>query len=48
MILAHYTELDWAAQFGVPKDLVRVSIGLEEKDDLLERFEIALQAISQA
>lgn len=29
-LLAHYTELPWAAQYGVSSRLVRVSVGLEE------------------
>ena len=41
-MLAHYTELDWAAECGVPPHLLRVSVGLEEMDDLYERFETAL------
>ena len=28
-LLAHYTELDWAAQYGVHADLIRVSVGTE-------------------
>jgi len=28
-LLAHYCELDWAASFGVPGHLIRVSVGLE-------------------
>lgn len=47
-ILAHYTELDWAAQFGVEAGLVRVSVGLEEAGTLLERFERALVAAERA
>ena len=46
VILAHYGELEWAASFGVPKDLVRVSIGLEEKEELLECFDRALEAVA--
>ena len=46
-ILAHYVELDWAAQYGVEKGLVRVSIGLEDKDILLDNFAKALDAIKQ-
>ncbi|PWN42585.1 PLP-dependent transferase [Ceraceosorus guamensis] len=41
-ILAHYTELDWAAEYGVPASLVRVSTGLEQPDDLLATFTRAL------
>ena len=43
-ILAHYGELDWAAEFGVEAGLVRISIGMEDKEDLLARFEAALRA----
>lgn len=47
-ILAHYTELDWASQFGVEKTLVRVSTGLEETEELLRMFSTALQAAREA
>jgi cystathionine gamma-synthase len=43
-LLAHYEELDWAARCGVSRDLVRVSIGLEEPADLIARFGEALGA----
>lgn len=42
VILAHYTELHWTAQYGVDADLVRVSVGLEDPGDLKARFERAL------
>ncbi|KAL5640752.1 hypothetical protein ACGC1H_001292 [Rhizoctonia solani] len=42
-ILAHYAELDWAEAYGVETGLVRVSVGLEEKEDLLNRFTVALE-----
>jgi cystathionine gamma-synthase len=44
-ILAHYTELDWALDFGVARHLIRVSVGLEGSDRLLNIFETALNAI---
>ncbi|KAL0088002.1 pyridoxal phosphate-dependent transferase [Phycomyces blakesleeanus] len=44
-ILAHFTELDWAEKFGVPKHLVRVSVGLEGKERLLAMFKKALDAV---
>ncbi|KAI9847889.1 MAG: Structural maintenance of chromosomes protein 6 [Thelocarpon superellum] len=47
-LLAHYGELDWVAQFGVERDLVRVSIGLEETLSLIATFERALAAISSS
>jgi len=43
-LLAHYNELDWAAERGVPRDLVRIWAGIEEPDDLVERVERALDA----
>ncbi|KAE8150557.1 pyridoxal phosphate-dependent transferase [Aspergillus avenaceus] len=44
VVLAHYLELDWAAQFGVPAHLLRVSVGVEDAEDLKSRFTVALQA----
>ncbi|KFX86923.1 hypothetical protein V490_08729 [Pseudogymnoascus sp. VKM F-3557] len=44
VVLAHFMELDWASQFGVDPDLVRISIGLEETELLKEIFEEALTA----
>ncbi|THH13187.1 hypothetical protein EW146_g7002 [Bondarzewia mesenterica] len=47
-ILAHFEELEWAAQYGVPDGLVRVSVGLEEKGVLLEGILIAVKAAERA
>jgi cystathionine gamma-synthase len=47
-ILAHYGELDWAARYGVPSSLVRVSIGLEDPSWLHTVFEDALRAAEDA
>jgi cystathionine gamma-synthase len=44
-LLAHYDELDWAESCGVPRDLIRISSGLESAHDLVERFH---QALAQA
>lgn len=44
VLLAHYQELPWAAQFGVDPSLVRVSVGLEETSDLQATFREALRA----
>ncbi|GES88815.1 PLP-dependent transferase [Rhizophagus clarus] len=46
-ILAHYLELDWAAKFGVEADLIRVSVGLEDKETLLSGFQKGLDAITE-
>ena len=44
-LLAHYTELEWAAGCGVRADLLRVSVGLEEIADLTARFAKALEFV---
>ena len=41
-LLAHYTELDWAEACGVPRNLIRLSVGLEDVDELWQRIERAL------
>ncbi len=41
-LLAHYTELDWAESCGVPRHLIRLSVGLEEPQELWRRIERAL------
>ncbi|KAG1851947.1 pyridoxal phosphate-dependent transferase [Suillus subluteus] len=43
-ILAHYLELGWAAEYGVEEGLVRISVGMEEREGLLEGFKFALRA----
>ncbi|KAH8592256.1 pyridoxal phosphate-dependent transferase [Bisporella sp. PMI_857] len=48
VILAHFLELEWAAKFGIPGDLIRVSVGLEDAEDLKARFAIALKAAEAA
>lgn len=45
VILAHFTELDWAASFGVEANLVRFSVGLEDTEELVNIFRHALKAI---
>ena len=47
-ILAHYAELDWAARYGVPSSLVRVSVGLEDSAWLQDVFASALRAAEEA
>jgi cystathionine gamma-synthase len=43
-LLAHYTELDWAESCGVSRYLIRISVGLEDPEDLWQRIERALAA----
>lgn len=47
-VLAHYWELDWTAQYGVDEDLVRISVGMEDKDTLFEWCRSALNAAEAA
>lgn len=44
-LLAHYGELEWAAERGAERHLLRAWIGLEDPDDLIDRFESALDSI---
>ncbi|KAF9088185.1 hypothetical protein BGX23_007578 [Mortierella sp. AD031] len=46
-ILAHYYELDWAAQFGIDRNLIRVAVGLEDREVLFQGFQEALDAIPE-
>lgn len=48
VILAHYGELEWAAQFGIEQDLVRISVGLEDATDLKGKVERALSVAAKA
>jgi cystathionine gamma-synthase len=45
-LLAHYTELDWAESCGVPRNLIRIGVGLEEPGELWARIDAALGAAS--
>ena len=42
VLLAHYKELDDVKQWGVDRNLIRLSIGLENKELLLKSFQKAL------
>ncbi len=43
-LLAHYTELDWAEACGVSRHLIRLSVGLEDPEELWTRLARALEA----
>lgn len=47
-LLAHYQELEWAGSCGVNKNLVRVSVGLEDTETLDKWFLDALRAAEKA
>jgi cystathionine gamma-synthase len=46
MLLAHYQELDWCENLGLSRWLLRVSVGLEDFNDLRDRFEAAFAKLS--
>lgn len=46
--LAHFRELDLAEANGVPKHIVRISVGVEDTEALLDRVEKALRAAEEA
>ena len=41
-ILAHSSELDWAEACGVPRQLIRISVGLEDPEELWQGLAYAL------
>ena len=43
-LLAHYTELDWAEACGVSRHLIRISVGLEDPEELWQRLAVSLVA----
>lgn len=47
-ILAHFNELQWAAGYGVEEGLVRIAVGMEEREELMRWFEVALSAAEAA
>jgi cystathionine gamma-synthase len=47
-LLAHYQELEWAGECGVNKNLVRVSVGLEDEETLERWFLDALRKAEEA
>ncbi|KAI0340508.1 PLP-dependent transferase [Trametopsis cervina] len=47
-IIAHYYELDWARDHGVPLQFVRVSVGLENRAELMQMFTMAVKAGEKA
>jgi cystathionine gamma-synthase len=44
-VLAHFPELEWAEACGVPRHLIRISVGLENAEDLWKRIDSALNSV---
>ncbi|KAJ4132745.1 hypothetical protein NW754_015559 [Fusarium falciforme] len=47
-LFAHYSELEWAAEFGVVEHLVRISVGIESQEELDELVGTALAAAAKS
>ena len=47
-VIAHYLELEWVATYGVEEGLVRVSVGMEGRQELLDAFSLATRAAEAA
>lgn len=47
-IIAHYYELDWAKDHGVPLQFVRISVGLEDRTWLLDMLKKCVEAAEKA
>jgi cystathionine gamma-synthase len=45
-LLAHYTELEWAESCGLSRYLIRISVGLEDAEELWRRLDAALSFAS--
>ncbi|KAI9926379.1 hypothetical protein ASPWEDRAFT_32211 [Aspergillus wentii DTO 134E9] len=45
--LAHFRELDWAESYGVLKHIVRISVGMEEQKEVLDRISQALVEVER-
>jgi cystathionine gamma-synthase len=43
-VIAHYSELEWVAEYGLEETLVRVNVGMEAKVDIVRCIEVALKA----
>ncbi len=47
-MIAHYDELEWAESAGASRWLIRISVGTEPAEELIARFERALQPLSKS
>lgn len=47
-LFAHYSELEWAGEYGVIEHLVRISVGIESREDLDELVGTALDAAAKS
>ncbi|KAL8831681.1 MAG: hypothetical protein Q9191_000726 [Dirinaria sp. TL-2023a] len=43
--VAHAFELDWAESQGIAKHIIRISVGLEDENILIKRFDEALETV---
>jgi cystathionine gamma-synthase len=48
MAMYGHEQLDWVGPFGMHEAQIRVSVGLEDVESLIEDFEVAVQAAERA
>ncbi|KAF7986257.1 hypothetical protein HWV62_35164 [Athelia sp. TMB] len=46
-VIGHWDEMEWAARYGVEENLVRISVGMENREALLKCVEFALNAAEE-
>ncbi|KAL4756014.1 pyridoxal phosphate-dependent transferase [Aspergillus foveolatus] len=46
-LIAHYHELDWVESHGIPKHILRLSVGLEDTEEILRVVSRALKAVEE-
>lgn len=46
-LLGHFNELEWASGYGVEENLVRISVGMEDRDALLQSILSSLTIAEQ-
>lgn len=44
-LLAHYDELEWTEECGVPAHLIRISVGIENSQHLIDMIDFALKKL---
>ena len=47
-VISRFGEYEWAERYGVEEGLIRISVGMEDREDLLGRFKIAIEAAEAA
>ena len=46
VMLAHYDELEWASVYGLNPNIIRISVGLEDIEELKNIFSVAFEVVT--